>query len=167
VSESETAIEVAVRRLKPLVGRWKGRGSGDYPTIDAFEFEETLNFELDTSYPMFHYEQRTLLLPEREPSHWESGFIRLMEDGTIEVSNSQDSGRVEVLGGRPEAAGDAAGGFEIVLDSLVLAHDPRLAQTRRVWTLRGDSLRYVTYMATHTTPQPELLQHLEAALERS
>ena len=157
---------MTIQRLSALEGKWEGRGSGDYPTIDAFEFEETLSFELDASYPMFHYEQRTLLLPAREASHWESGFIRPIEDGTIEISNSQDSGRVEVLSGRPRAADGAPGDLEIVLDSVALAHDPRLARTRRVWSLRGDTLRYVTFMATHTTPQPELLQHLEAVLKR-
>ena len=95
-------IEATMRKLAALEGSWRGGGKGDYPTIEAFEYEETLRFELDSSYPMIHYEQRTLLLPAREPSHWESGFIRPMEDGTIEVSNSQDSGRVEVLRGRFE-----------------------------------------------------------------
>ena len=155
-----------MRRLAPLEGSWCGRGSGDYPTIEAFEYEETLRFELDTSYPMIHYEQRTLLLPTRQPSHWESGFIRATEDGSIEVSNSQDSGRVEVLRGRLAATNDAPAELEIVFDSVALAHDPRLVRTRRTWSLRGDTLRYVTYMATRTTPEPALGQHLEAVLQR-
>ena len=163
----ETMIEQTIRRLGTLHGMWQGEGAGDYPTIEAFRYRETLVFELDSDYPMLHYEQRTVLLPDEEASHWESGFIRATEDGLIEISNSQDSGRVEVLRGKL-LDGDDAGedDLRIELDSIVLDHDPRLAGTRRVFCLRGNTLRYTTYMATHTTPEPLLQQHLEATLHR-
>ena len=70
-------------RLRVLHGTWRGRGAGDYPTIDAFKYEETLRFEFDSRYPMIHYEQRTFLMPSGEASHWESGFIRVVE-GSVE-----------------------------------------------------------------------------------
>ncbi|MCP3981157.1 MAG: FABP family protein [bacterium] len=162
----EPAIEASVSRLALLAGRWKGRGAGEYPTIESFEYEEDLRFDLDAGYPLIHYEQKTLLLPAREPSHWESGFIRPLEDGSIEISNSQESGRVEVLRGRLDAAGTKPDGFEIDFESVVLQHDPRLVATRRTWQLSGDTLRYVAYMATHTTPEPRQTRHLEAVLRR-
>lgn len=155
-----------MRKLELLGGSWRGKGHGDYPTIDAFDYEEHLRFEPDSSYPMIHYEQRTKLLPSNEASHWESGFIRPQEDGTVEISSSQDSGRVEVLSGR--LVDDPGDGIDLKLElnSLVLDHDPRLVQTRRTFILRGDTLRYIVYMATNTTPEPKLGQHLEAVLHR-
>ncbi len=159
-------IDATLEMISALDGTWRGTGRGDYPTIDAFRYEETLRFELDRAYPMFHFEQRAYLLPGREPSHWESGFIRLMEDGNIEMSSAQDSGRVEVLRGKPETLVEGSG-FDVTLDHVVLAHDPRLHATRRSFRLEGDRLHYIVYMATHTTPQPELQQHLIAELERA
>jgi hypothetical protein len=159
-------IAETMRRLGLLAGSWSGRGAGNYPTIDSFTYEEKIVFELDPSYPLIHYEQRTWLLPAREASHWESGFVRALEDGSVEISNSQDSGRVEVL--RGHLGGDVeAGELTIELESVVLDHDPRLVRTRRTFHLRADTLRYVTYMATHTTPKPHLMQHLESELRRT
>lgn len=154
-------------RLAVLCGSWSGRGSGNYPTIDRFDYEETTRFELDSSYPLIHYEQRTRLLPGREPSHWESGFIRVLDDGSIEISNSQESGRVEVLRGRLDEAESSPGKLRVALDSVVLDHDPRLHRTRRVLCVDGNRLTYEVHMATHTTPEPRLQKHLEAILEKS
>ena len=159
-------INELMARLEPLRGAWAGQGSGDYPTIDAFQYQERLTFEFAASYPLIHYEQRTLLLPGLEPSHWESGFIRPLEDGMVEVSSSQDSGRVEVLRGPAVATGQDTHDLHLVLDHVVLGHDDRLAATRRELTVTGDTLTYLVSMATHTTPSPLLQQHLRATLQK-
>jgi len=154
-----------MRRLQILAGRWTGRGVGNYPTIDAFRYDETLRFELDPSYPLIHYEQRTRLIPSGEASHWESGFIRVPENDVVEVSNSQDSGRVEVLRGGIDAAA-APTELRLVLDSVVLDHDPRLVRTRRVISVKNGELHYEVQMSTRTTATPKLQGHLTAALRR-
>ena len=159
-------IDEIMKALSVLSGSWKGRGVGNYPTIDPFEYDETLRFETDTGYPLIHYEQHTWLKPSGESSHWESGFIRPLEDGSIDLSNSQDSGRVEVLRGGLQRSADGAD-LHLVLDNVVLEHDSRLHRTRRTFTVRGEILHYVVYMATHTTPEPKLQQHLEARLKRN
>ena len=105
-----------------------------------------------------------MLLPTSESSHWESGFIRILENGIIEISNSQDSGRVEVLQGKIEPIEDA--GFKMEFNSTVLENDPRLVQTKRIFEITSNKLVYRKFMATHTTPTPNLMQHLEAELER-
>jgi hypothetical protein len=150
-------------RLAPLLGTWKGRGAGSFPTIDAFEYEETLSFTLDEDYPHIHYEQRTRL-SNGDAGHWEMGFLRWPEDDQLELSNAQDSGRVEVLRGRLLVL--PMEGLELIFDSVVLGHDPRLLSARRVFELRGNQLRYVMHMATNTTDEARTLQHLEAQLER-
>jgi hypothetical protein len=155
------------QRLRLFEGSWFGEGRGQYPTIEPFRFEETTRFVVAPSYPMLHYEQVTLLLPSREPSHWESGFIRPLEDGTIEISSAQDSGRVEVLRGHLVGPGNVADELCLELESVVLDHDPRLVRTKRVFTLKGNTLSYVMQMATRTTPEPLLQHHLSANLTRS
>jgi len=55
--------------LSNLQGSWKGKGCGKFPTIDPFEYEEQLDFEVNSTYPLIHYVQRTILLPTKEPSH--------------------------------------------------------------------------------------------------
>jgi len=105
-----------------------------------------------------------VLLLTREASHWESGFIRVLENGTIEISNSQDSGRVEVLQGKIELIENSD--FKIEFNSIVLENDPRLVQTKRIFEISGNKFVYKKFMATHTTPTPNLMQHLQAELVR-
>lgn len=151
--------------LSTLEGIWKGRGSGSYPTIEAFDYEETLRFERDPGEPLLHYEQRTRLIPSGESSHWESGFLRPLPEDFVEISNSQNSGRVEVLRGRWVA--ERRESLRIIFESVVLDNDPRLIRTRRIWTLRGDTLHYEMLMATRTTPEPVLQTHLRGILQRA
>ena len=151
--------------LSQLAGSWRGSGEGNYPTIERFEYDEILQFEFDPAYPLIHYEQRTRLR-DGEASHWESGFLRWLEDGSIEISNAQDGGRVEVLRGAL-MPGEADGHFTLELRSDTFGNDPRLVETRRTIVFSGDRLVYRMEMSTHTTDTPRLLQHLEATLMRS
>lgn len=156
--------EEILARLALLQGVWEGQGKGQFPTIDSFEYKEHLEFEVDLSYPLIHYQQRTILIPTNEHSHWESGFIRVLDNGRIEISNSQDSGRVEVLQGTMNVEPEE--NFEIEFSSIALANDPRLIQTKRILKLNKNKLIYNNYMITNTTDKPALLHHLSAKLER-
>ena len=88
-------------KLHFLLGTWSGIGNGQFPTIKSFTYSENLAFNFDGVNDLIHYEQRTWLAPDNTPSHWESGFIKPVEgeEDIFEISNSQDSGRVEVLKG--------------------------------------------------------------------
>ena len=155
--------EAVQQKLSLLHGTWKGSGQGKYPTIDAFEYSETTRFEFDARYPVVHYEQRTVL-SDGEPSHWESGFVRWLEDGTVELSSAQNGGRVEVLRG-PMI--ELEGGFRLELESEIIGHDDRLIRTSRVIELRGDRLSYEMKMSTTTTDAPKFQTHLSAELGRA
>ena len=42
-----------------LVGKWEGKGFGQYPTIASFEYLETLRFTLHEARPLLGYVQNT------------------------------------------------------------------------------------------------------------
>ena len=156
----------SLRSLERLEGVWEGVGHGSYPTIDSFRYRERLRFEFGPTYPLLQYEQRAVLVPQDEPSHWEMGFIRLLEDGVIELSNCQDNGRLEVLRGHLGSSPESDV-FELTLDSVLFGNDERMSRSRRIFSLNGDKLSYVVLMATHTTSTPVLQEHLSAELQRA
>ena len=158
----------ALEALRLLEGRWRGTGRGAFSTIRPFEFEEETTFSFAPEYPLLRYEQRTVLLPGRAASHWELGFFRPVAEGMVEVSNAQESGRVEVLRGAHAALdGACAGGFRLSLRKHSLGNDPRVLETERIITLSGGTLHYEKYMVTTTTAQPVREKHLEAWLARA
>jgi hypothetical protein len=150
--------------LKSLVSKWSGTGRGEYPTIEPFEYLETLRFCADDR-AFVHYEQvtrrRNIGTEIYTPSHWENGFIHLLEDGTIRVNNAQSGGRVEVLDGTLE---QIQNGFILRLQSTSFLNDPRMLETSRVITLEGDTLHYTTHMRTNTVP--EMAIHLDSKLQK-
>ncbi len=157
------ALRATLDRLTPILGRWRGQGEGSYPTIDSFEYNEELHFELHDEYPMLFYEQKTRLT-NGEASHWETGFVRPVDAGIVELSNSQDSGRVEVLRGEiPERSNPLV----FRLRSVHHGHDPRMVETEREFRVDADRLEYEVRMATHTTPAPVMTVHLRSRLTRA
>ncbi len=153
------------RKLSRFLGTWRGVGEGGFPTIDPFRYEEVTEFHTREGEVSILFEQQTWVLPEggeREPSHWESGFLQVTEDGRIDLLNAQNSGRVEVLTGDLRDGDD--GEIVLELESVVLGHDPRMLSTRRRYRLRGDELNYEIEMAT--TNVDARTWHLTATLKR-
>ena len=151
--------------LRGLVGEWAGGGRGDFPTIDAFRYTETLRFYRNDIEPMLQFEQRTWVAnesdPHKDPLHWETGFFRALPGFGVELTNAQNGERVEVLRGKIEPRGNVV---IFSMDSTLLGNDERLLRTRRRYECEGDTLRYQVWMAT--TKRPELTLHLEARLVR-
>ena len=154
-----------INLLKLLDGEWAGTGLGGYPTIESFEYLETLSFKLDETRPLLQYEQKTRRRDVGQtdfiPSHWETGFLYLLPDNRVGVANAQIGGRVEVLAGTIEPV---AAGLVLHLQSSHFANDPRMQESSRTITVKGDTLHYTMHM--QTTKVPQLALHLEATLER-
>jgi THAP4-like, heme-binding beta-barrel domain len=151
--------------LDLLAGEWSGTGRGEFPTIEPFEFLETLRFSADHR-PFLHYEQkarrRNAGQTDYIPSHWESGFIRLLPDGQVELVNAQGSGRLERLLGSLE---QTETGMILRLQSTAFLNDPRMLESSRIMTVEGDTLHYRQSM--HTTAVSENTFHVESRLKRT
>ena len=158
-------LHAEVTALRKLAGEWAGGGRGDFPTIDAFRYTETLRFYWNGVEPMLQFEQRTWVAnkadPLKDPLHWEAGFFRALPGFGVELTNAQNGERVEVMRGKIEPRGDIV---VLSMDSTLLGNDERLISSRRRYECDGDTLRYQIWMAT--TKQPELTLHLEARLIR-
>ena len=155
-------MQRSISEFSSLLGVWVGNGSGVFPTIKSFEFRDEIRFSRRGSEELIHYEQITFLKDDT-PSHWESGFLKFNSNGFLEISNAQDSGRVEILEENSFRKTDR--GFRIELKSKALQNDPRLRETIRIFELVDNTLSYSIAMATQVVT--ESTPHIRAELRRS
>lgn len=95
------------------------------------------------------------------PSHWESGFISILDNGDLQLVNIQIGGRNEVLVGSVESIDNL---FRIHFVSKALNNDPRMVSSARTFELEGDTLRHD--MEMQTTKVNRSTPHLNIALQR-
>jgi hypothetical protein len=147
-----------------LEGTWRGEGRGGYPTVTSFDYRETLVFTRRDEKTLA-YEQRTQKHydggTEYLQSHWESGFISILENNEMQLVNIQIGGRSEILVGSVESL-DAM--FRIHFVSKTLSNDPRMISSARTFELEGDILRYE--MEMQTTKVNQSTPHLKIILQR-
>lgn len=144
--------------LEQLLGSWRGRGRGRYPTIASFEYEEEVRF-WHTGRPWLGYEQRTRHPETGAPMHSEAGYWRPLAEGRIEIVLSHAFGICEVQEGR--IAGNR---IEVESTSLVsTASAKEVDAVTRVFVLDGDLLTYQLGMALGGQP---MQNHLAAELKR-
>jgi hypothetical protein len=155
---------ISTHVLDLLVGTWTGEGRGEFPGVTSFSYRETLLFTRRDEKTLA-YQQRTQKLydggTEWLPSHWESGFIRILENGELELTSAQ-IGRTEVLVGKIETQDSF---IRIHFVSKLISNDPRMISSKRIFELDGDSLRYD--MEMHTAKVEQSMPHLKIALQRS
>lgn len=95
-----------------MIGTWQGPGRGHYPTINSFEYSETVTFSVTPGKPFFRYEQQSTH-PDGSPMHTEVGYFRPKASGHIEFVLAQPMGQTELLEGTATANDD--GSLTIVL----------------------------------------------------
>jgi hypothetical protein len=146
-----------------LEGTWTGEGRGEFPGVTSFSYRETLRFTKRDENSL-SFEQKTQKLydgqTEYVPSHAETGSIRILGNGELELDSVQ-AGRHEVLVGSIEPLGDLV---RIHFVSKSITDDPRMISSTRIFELEGDTLRYE--MGMHTTKVGQLTPHLRIALQR-
>ncbi|MFE2526365.1 FABP family protein [Streptomyces sp. NPDC059382] len=146
-----------------LLGRWHGRGRGEYPTLEqGFRYEQEITFSHD-GRPFLRYESRAWLIDESgaplRPSGRESGWWRVMPDASLEVTLAHPTGIVETYVGR-------VSGTEIEIETDHVARTPRAKEVtgmRRRYSLADGELTITQEMAAMGQP---MRHHLRAELGR-
>ncbi len=147
-----------VEHLAFLLGRWRGHGAGEYPTIESFEYTEEVTFG-HVGKPFLAYTQRTRHAVTELPLHAEAGYLRPVGLDRVEFVVAQPSGIVEVDEG--PLVGQR---FELDSQSVVVTNTARsVTAVRRVVEVEGDELHYTLDMAAVEQP---LQHHLRAVLHR-
>jgi hypothetical protein len=160
------SVHPDIEVVSPLLGTWSGRGSGEYPTIDGFEYDETIIFA-HVGKPFVSYVQRTRAADDGRPLHAESGYLRVPSQGLAEFVIAQPTGINEVLEGF--AAPNSPGATDtLIVDvrstTVALTSSAKdVTRTERTIEVTGDVLRYTFRMAAVGEP---LTHHLSATLHR-
>lgn len=148
------------RAVEVLRGTWIGTGAGHYPTIKDFEYSEEIVFGA-TPKPFLTYTSRTRGLPDGLPLHMESGYLRPVTGGEVELLITQPTGFVEIHRGEI----DLDGTLSLTLLTLAASPDAKpVLDVRRVLQIHGNTLTYDMWMAHDQTP---LTHHLHAELHRA
>ena len=154
----EPDLHPALEPVSFLLGTWRGSGTGSYPNIDDFTYEEETRF-WHTGRPFLCYLQRTWAQDSGNPMHSEMGFWRPQRDGTIELALTHSFGVVEISLGE---IGEAA----LSTESTTLTSSPtakEIAGLARRFEVVDDVLSYELKMAFG---ESELQPHLRAELKK-
>lgn len=161
-------LHPALLGLLPFVGVWRGRGGGEYPTIEPFEYAQQVRFSHD-GRPFLFYESRTWLIRPEDatpirPAHREVGFWRpVVKEGgrteAVEVQLMAPNGIVESYVGRIDGVR-----VEMVTDQVLRTGTAKeVTEGHRLYGIVDRALLYAYEMAAVGQPRTA---HLSAKLDR-
>ncbi|BBX39064.1 peroxynitrite isomerase [Mycobacterium simiae] len=148
--------------LAPLLGTWAGRGAGEYPTIQPFEYLEEVVFS-HVGKPFLAYAQKTKAVADGMPLHAETGYLRVPEPGRLELVLAHPSGVTEIEVGSYQVR-DGVIDIELATTSVGLTPSAKeVSALERSLRIDGDELSYSMRMGAVGQP---LQHHLAAVLRR-
>jgi len=160
-------LHKAVQPLLPFIGVWRGRGSGEYPTIESFEYAQEIRISHD-GRPFVCYEARAWLVHESgeaiRPSHREVGWWRVaMAEGEptdeIEAMFCSPTGIMELYLGKVDGTR-----LELATDAVLRTGTAKeVTAGHRLYGIVERDLLYAHDMAAVGVP---LRSHLAAKLSR-
>ncbi|MDP7702731.1 peroxynitrite isomerase [Mycobacterium sp. TY815] len=148
--------------LAPLLGTWVGRGAGEYPTIEPFEYLEEAVFT-HVGKPFLVYGHKTNAVADGRPLHAETGYLRVPQPGRLELVLAHPSGITEIEVGTYEVTGPV---IEIELATVDIGLTPTAKEVTalsRSFRIDGDELSYSLRMGAVGQPEQH---HLSAVLRR-
>lgn len=148
-----------VHHLAFLLGHWIGGGTGHYPTIDDFAYNEQVWFE-HVGKPFISYRQATKDADTGLPLHAESGYLRPVGKTGLEFVVAQPSGIVELHEGTVDDTSLRL--VAVSVSTTATAKD--VSAVERTIVVDDDELSYDLSMAAVGLP---LQHHLSARLVRS
>ena len=149
--------------LAPLLGTWRGRGAGEYPTIEPFDYLEEVTFS-HVGKPFLIYGQKTTAAVDGAPLHAETGYLRVPRYNEVEFVLAHPSGITEIEVGRYIADGTI---IELEMSTTQIGLAPTAKEVTalgRRFRLDGDKLSYTVDMGAVGQP---LQHHLSAVLQRN
>ncbi|MGH3961352.1 peroxynitrite isomerase [Mycobacterium sp.] len=148
--------------LAPLLGTWAGRGSGEYPTIEPFDYVEEVVFS-HVGKPFLVYGQKTKAVADGKPLHAETGYLRVPQPGHVELVVAHPSGITEIEVGTYTLTGN-------VIELELTASSIGLTPTAKEVTALGRSFRIhddeLSYSLRMGAVKQALQHHLSAVLHR-
>ncbi|WP_067658816.1 peroxynitrite isomerase [Nocardia harenae] len=163
VAAPTPAPHPALTALSPLLGVWRGKGHGEYPTIDSFDYLEEVEFG-HLGRPFLTYRQRTRAADDGRPLHAETGYLRCPAPDRVELILAHPTGITEIYEGTLDTSGGAIR-LELETTGIGLSGTAKsVTAMGRSFTVRADTLDYTVRMAAVGEP---LRHHLAATLHRA
>src|SRR6202012_4509985 len=134
-----------LQALAPLLGAWQGRGSGNYPTIEPFDYLEEIAFS-HVGKPFLVYSQKTAAAADGRPLHAETGYLRVPRPGHVEMVLAHPNGITEIEVGTYAVTGDL---IEIEMSTATIGLAPTAKEVTalgRSFRIDGDELSYALQM---------------------
>lgn len=154
----EPVLHPDCQPLAFLLGTWRGEGEGEWPRGEPFRYGEEMVFE-HVGDAFLMYSQRSWMLDDRAPLHFERGFLRPSGPGRVEFVLAHPLGLAEV------AEGSCADGVLDLSSTSVsrTSSGSHVTELRRHVEVRDDRLRYELHMAMHDVA---VMRHLAGELTR-
>jgi hypothetical protein len=160
-------LHPALLGLLPFVGVWRGRGGGEYPTIEGFGFAQEIRFSHD-GRPFLFYESRAWLLTDdgdpvrpafREVGWWRPVLVDGKPGDELEVLLTNPTGVMELYVGRVDGVK-----IELATDAVVRTVTAKeVTAGQRLYGIVEGALLYAHEMAAVGR---SLTPHLSAKLLR-
>jgi len=163
-AEPQPVPEALPPELAPVaafIGNWRGAGAGEYPTIEGFAYIEEIELRAVPGKAILVYRSSTKAADDGRALHGESGWLRVVGDGMVELVVAQGPGLVEICEGFVDGAAETP---EMLLGSTLIGRSStakEVTATERRYRVEGGALHYDLAMAADGQP---LTHHLRARL---